>query len=468
MGYQITSAGPLHTPSLDISVKRDKNLDIILENALGENASSAYSNPLPGTVRMVSGEVSLRSQGGLSALATGVLPLGTTPKWNKRAQLFTTTERASVAVIEIETNIKAREAFLVEWFLIRSYPISWPEISETETRLRHTAEIAKGPDHLSLRLEATAASQVARNTLTLSIEGHRIYLREISAKKRDKGRSNYMLIYCDETTLEFRRKLQECLSITLGRYLVYLGHTGFSEAWKIVRLRAVSSYSINKDVFKLLPQPPAPLSPGSYNRIDAATFNKHVSALFKNYEVLNLSQLSWGYWHAMCAPAHFAAAHYGALIESLRDAYIKSRPDLRGGKIVNDAVIWAKISGAMRAALEGAGLEDDARRILNNKLSNLNSRPTSSLLDIVCKSVGIHLGDSELGAWKRRNSAAHGARIKAEDYLSIFRDNMLLNVILMRMLTAMTEASNNYIDYCSIGHPVRPLADPVPDQHQPE
>ena len=196
--------------------------------------------------------------------------------------------------------------------------------------------------------------------------------------------------------------------------------------------------------------------------MDGARFNRVVNALFANHKTLHLRDLSWGYWHALCAPAHIAAANYGAIIEALRAAYVESNPVLRGGKIITDPTIWSSISADLRVVLNKAGLKEDALEILHNKVANLNSLPGGKLMELVCRTIGIQLGERETASWSRRNRSAHGFRANPDEQVQTVRDIKLLNLVFNRMLIAMTKASNSYIDYYSAGHPVRDIADPVP------
>ena len=38
LGFQITNPGPLHAPGVHVSIRRNKDLDIILEHVLAEGA----------------------------------------------------------------------------------------------------------------------------------------------------------------------------------------------------------------------------------------------------------------------------------------------------------------------------------------------------------------------------------------------------------------------------------------------
>jgi hypothetical protein len=67
---------------------------------------------------------------------------------------------------------------------------------------------------------------------------------------------------------------------------------------------------------------PVPLGDKYENEIGHVRFSRLVNSLYSNYEVCDFDHVSWSYWHAVCAPIHIAAVHYGASIEALQNSYI--------------------------------------------------------------------------------------------------------------------------------------------------
>jgi hypothetical protein len=461
--FRLTDAGPLHAPTVALSIRRNKNLDIMLESVLEQGAVSAYVAPTPGTVTMISATAEMTSLGGMKAIASGISPQGTRPQWNEKQGVFAMAERASLQSIDIDLHSPEPQAYLIEWCLIRAYPLVWPEMSSSHTEMQHKLLLPQGPGGLDIRRDATADSMISWDMVTLNVEGHRVYLREVyTTGKRSKSHTMCMLVYCDETTTEFRRKLQECISFALGRLLVYLGHTTFSADWSIIGARGVRGYSINKRAFMLPPHPPCLLSARGLNMMESQRFNTVVSSLCANYDKLRMSHLSWGYWHAICAPAHIGAAHYGAIIEALRNAYVQGNPNLHGGRIITDTTVREKLANGLREVLDSLSVDPDMRLLLDKKVTDFNRLPTRDLMKFVCDNIGVLLGPAELAAWQRRNDAAHGSPIDPDEQIEVVRDIKLLNGVFTRMLLAMTGASDSYIDYCSPNHPIRPIGEPVP------
>jgi hypothetical protein len=71
--FQITDAGPLHQPLRGFSIRRDDRLRLVLETDADLKATSSAVEHPPGTVRMSTERVQLRSLGGLEGELLGVI-----------------------------------------------------------------------------------------------------------------------------------------------------------------------------------------------------------------------------------------------------------------------------------------------------------------------------------------------------------------------------------------------------------
>jgi hypothetical protein len=165
----------------------------------------------------------------------------------------------------------------------------------------------------------------------------------------------------------------------------------------------------------------------------------------------------------MCAPVHMAAAHFGAAIEAVKDAYLKSHPAKFQTKLITDKAKWKLLSGAFLTAIADAGLDPTISTILTNRVaSNLNQTPSSVISEKLLAEIGITLSSVENAAWKRRHTAAHGAELDLDSVIPTIRETKLLKIILHRIVLKISAASDSYHDDYSIGHAVRKVTDPVP------
>ena len=109
-----------------------------------------------------------------------------------------------------------------------------------------------------------------------------------------------------------------------------------------------------------------------------------------------------------------------------------------------------------------AGLKEEVKAILINKLSNLNDAPQSVLTENLLTSLGLRLGERERKALRLRNISAHGKDNEVD--VEWIRDLKLMRIRFHRMLLAMTGASDSYYDFFTVGEPVvRRLTEPIPD-----
>lgn len=72
--FHVTDPGPLHAPILDLSIRRDEKLDLILETRSAPDARSTAPKHPSGTVRITTESASLENIGGVKVKLTGVIP----------------------------------------------------------------------------------------------------------------------------------------------------------------------------------------------------------------------------------------------------------------------------------------------------------------------------------------------------------------------------------------------------------
>ena len=100
--FHVTDPGPLRAPILDFSIRRDDNLDLILETRTVPEAKSTAPEHPSGTVRINTDCASLENIGGVKVKLTGVLPYRVRTSSNHR-----TGQRAAEYVDRIAKGAKA-------------------------------------------------------------------------------------------------------------------------------------------------------------------------------------------------------------------------------------------------------------------------------------------------------------------------------------------------------------------------
>jgi hypothetical protein len=246
----------------------------------------------------------------------------------------------------------------------------------------------------------------------------------------------------------------------LGNYLVYLGCSIFDADWNTIRFKSVSAYSIGKRVFDLPVMPPAPLGFTYQREITSACVSRMVNGIYCQYDSLKVGTLCWAYWHALCATMHIAAAHFGAAIEALIRNFVEARSTEFETKLVPDHDEWRSLCKEIQQVITRLAVPDETKRILISKLGSLNETPRSVLMNRALDGLDIQLSEAERHAWRRRDYAAHGIEIKEEDQLKVIQQTKLLQRMFHRLFLKVTDGSDIYNDYCSLGFPIRKLSDP--------
>jgi hypothetical protein len=189
--------------------------------------------------------------------------------------------------------------------------------------------------------------------------------------------------------------------------------------------------------------------------------NRVVNALLAKYDGLNFGDVSWAYWHTLCSTPHIAGVHFGAAIEALQRRYMAANPGRVATKIIPDRIIWTSFRDDVERVISALSPSEESKAALRQNVPSLNQVPRRTITEALLREIAIELGPDESKAWKRRNDAAHGNEVEPGEELHLIQDTKLLKVVLHRMLLRITNGSDSYFDYASLGFPVRRLQDPA-------
>ena len=444
-------------------MKRDEALRLILQTDVAADATSNAVDHPPGTVRMTTERVLLQSLGGLEGELVGVVPYSLKTRFVGAGEQAGQEEN-QVHIAKTINPKGAPAAYVIDWLEnLPSSPFVWPAVSRMTSSTVSKRAIALDDGITITRTKDGYRS--SHNTAKLTIDGCTFYVCALDRNDQPDARMPGCIVYDGAPDDLFRKKVRTALSFALGLYLVDLGSSHYDSEWIPVSPLARSAYSLAQRAFDMGPGQLAPLGPRYQNELNPAQLSRAVNAYVAAYETLDLANLSWAYWHACAATPHIAPAHFGAAIEALQSAYIRSRP----GVIATD---WAPrgagrtLRGDLAAVIDGAGLPDAAKEALKGKLATLNKTDQRPRLKAVLASLGLRLGQDEYEAWRRRNKPAHGEATRDGEELATIRDTKLLKGLFHRLLLRMTGAADQYIDYASPHFVYRPLSAPPPDLDQ--
>lgn len=463
--FQVTDAGPLRAPIRDFSLRRNGKLTLILETRCPPDAKSTAPQRPSGTVRISTESAELENIGGMKAKLLGVIPYRYRTTSNHKTGIGELTEEAQIHQLSAVVRSDAEARYTIEWLEnLPTSPFTWPASIQTKTETLTTRNIGLGDDEITL-FSKDARLSSSQHAAKIRVGGKEIYVCALERKNSDGLKKPGCILYVGTPDDEFRKRVRTALSFALGVYLVELGSAVYDNDWEAISFKSRSAYSIDGKVLDLPVLPPAPLGMRWQHELSPVPFARLVNAVFEKYEALGFSDLSWGYWHALCATPHIAAVHFGAAIEMLTRQYAASKPDRFPQKIIDDTAVWNSFRVQIDEAVSKLEITEVKKSALRKNIGGLNRVHQRDILDAVLKDIGIELGVDEIQAWRRRHEAAHGIATEAGEELDVIRDIKLLKVMFHRMLLRTLNGAETYLDYATPGFPIRKLADPVPSQN---
>lgn len=458
-GVTVADAGPLPAPVTSFTLRREPNRELVLETVTPGRAWGVQDAGEPGRIYTPDGVVRFTSKFGLVGEATGVWPGSSKSRAGPDGQRQL---RQSAHLNRLSLRIERRRkvGFTLDWVEnLDGESMIWAGGAVLDEFGREpTRKIGAGPTAVTLRgLPTGSSSRLA--ALELNVGGIGLFVCTADARE-GLVRPGYFL-YRGAPDDETRRRIREVVGFALGCGLVYLGSTGLTAKSELVWTTAVSGNPYGDRIFDFFAEPPAPLSANPDRWVQEAILSRCADALFRHYDEMNFRQLSWNYWHAVCAPMHMKPAHFGAAIEGLQDAYAASHPKPTRKRIIADGRNAKGLLASLKATLARADLDPKVVEILEGKIANLNQASGALVSERIFEELDLGRGPEEVAAWQRRNEAAHGKTRTPEESIPLMRDTKLLQLLLHRVVLRIADASPQYMDNYTVGRSVRPLRYPV-------
>lgn len=467
--FSVVEAGPLYTPINAWKVKRDDKLNLIVETIGDEETEDNFhldrADIPAGTLRVNTDGVTLKSQvldttvvfEGISAFNTEAYRSESHGK--REVRQVSKVRKISASVVNDEPAV-----FTIDYLEnVPSY--QWPDPVSNTVKTIETRVIGRPPDAVTLTTEDEPSSR-GMATVRLQLDGIVFYI--VSSRAKDEGqiRPGYIL-YVGTPAQEFRRKVRAILSFSLGAFLVYLGGATFTENWCLKTFASYSAYSMDMRAFALPSHPPTLLGDRGVFEVRVPQMQRLVSALYETCDMLNFGSLNWAYWHAVTAPVHIAAVHFGALIEAMQRRYIDAHLADFPAKIIGEPQKWAVFATEAEQLIAKLEIPDPAKAQMRLNIGLLNQVHRKTQTDELLRRIGLTLGNAETDAWKARHDAAHGNDTDDGDVRARIHSNRILKVMFHRMLLKIILGSDVYFDFTSLNYPLRPIDQPMPEDSRP-
>lgn len=457
----MVDCGPLYGPVDSFILERDKEthqLTLKTRSSLDSKRSADYQTPIAGTVRVNDDKAIIELISGLQLLLKGVRPYSDRNHVNASGEGFKE-ECASIHSIEAIKDGKTA-AFAIEWVAnVDTSTYHYPDYLSCEEVVTSTRTFGRS-SNIFLKQQIDRKGFSNSSGLRLEVGGFELYLALNQDYKNQPLPGSGFILYKGFPDKDVRHKIRDCLSFAFGRPLVYLGYTLLTEDSEFVGFQAVGAHSVDGKLYAIHTCPPAPVSTSIFNFMEQEVISNTVNKLFSCYEDLNFLHVSWIYWHALCAPIHTRAAQLGAGIEALQNAFRKLKKHGYSTTLLKsqDAKFLRE---EFLKLVNSMDIDTTLKQALVNKASGLNDVSQNMLNDRFFSCLSLQLGDDEKRAWRRRNEAAHGTIVEADDYPSLIRENRLLLTIFHRIVLSLSQAHEEYIDYYTNGFPIRKLSEPA-------
>ena len=448
----VEDPGPFRRPTKSVRVKRTKH-GAIRVRALSERTAArdpSFPQHPAGTVRRNDVCASVKS-GGWNVVLRGLSQPRELLRWEGEFE-----EEAHVWNVEGAAEDAAAPVQTIEWIANANVQqFVMPALMTEDSTTSYTRSFP-GQDVVFEQTQTFTAHSSSWNALIVDVAGmHFTFIPNETSKR--KAPWSARLIYSGAPSDQSRARVRQVLSLMLGRPLVYFGFEQRDADHERVAFEARSAYSGGGSWYAVHSMPPAPLTEKSDSvRLDSKLVSRFLSGVLGNYNRFDLNTALHFYLNALAAPVTLAASHFGSAIEALRNAYEEAYPNAYIKSLMkrDDAERAKTAWHGMVAALD---IDGDVKSELAAKVSQLNSASIRTRNRRFLQALNLESNELEEKAWMRRNSAAHGELAEDEEMVELMREVKILRGLFHRILLRMTDASEEYIDYHSLGFPSRPL-----------
>ena len=450
----VDDSGPFRRPTKSIKVQRTKHGAIRIR-ALSERTSvrdPRFPQRPAGTVRRNDDCASVKGAG-WKILLRGLSEPRELPRWEgdfeEESHVWNVEGAAEDAVAPAQTTEWIANANVQQFIL--------PALMTEDSTTSYTRSFP-GQDAVFGQAQTFTGHSSSWNALFVQVSGvHFTFIPNEKSKR--KAPWSARLIYAGAPSDESRTRVRQVLSLMIGRPLVYFGFEQRDVDHQCVAFEARSAYSGGGSWYAIQSMPPAPLTEKANGvRLDGKLVNRFLTGVLDNYERFDLNTALHFYLNALAAPVTLAASHFGSAIEALRNAYEEAHPDAYIKSLMNrgDA---ERAKTAWQEVVAALDIDVGVKSELVAKASQLNSASIRTRNMRFLQALNLESNELEQKAWMRRNSAAHGELAGDEEMVELVREIKILRGLFHRILLRMTNASDEYIDYHSLGFPSRQLGE---------
>ncbi|HEK1684522.1 TPA: hypothetical protein SMR42_000832 [Pseudomonas putida] len=434
----------------ELSISRNDELQLTLETISPASLQEKEEKHPLGTIHTNDKTILLDFHGG-QAILKGVHRTKSSTRFAD--PLGTTKNTYNFHSVEYKHSPAERPDFTVDHIANLPQHYFWPHSSRAIEENTHTLKFSQIPS-LNIRLR-NKTDNLQRKCLHLNLGGQEVVIG-IQGESSGLIKNPGYILYIGDPSDQIRERIRNALSFTFGAPLIYFGSSAHTQQGNITSTNSCTPHTVSGNAWRITPLPPAPITEeGEVSNILSPEYIQHVATgFFSNDHNYNLSRLPWRLWYAESAPYFMRPAYYGALIEGIQTAYIESNPSTISNTITTKPE-FNRSRKILSRYLSSLDLDELQLKLFTDKLNGANKAPQRIISERFFKNLNLELGQLEITAWNKRNDAAHGNEIPQGAEINFIRETKILKIVLNRIILQLTEGSDFYIDYFTLGHPIR-------------
>lgn len=442
-----------------LELSRDDNFKLILK--VGSSATdSPKRKEMPlGHVYISNNTIELKGRLG-SGMLRGVTLQQVHTELSAHNRDAATTSQYSIDRVEFRLSDNPIN-FTVDRIANLPSHYNWPHGFKEEKTGKYKRTFTGDPP-ITIDIDSPRQTNLSSSCARLTLGDHTVFIGTMDSEDIPKSKNPGYIFYTGSPDRETREAIRDSLAFAFGLPLIHFGSCFYNERGGLIAFEALTPMTMGDRAWNIPSQPFAPITFEQPNFLDNGKFESLARAFFDNHQKHYLHVFLFRLWYAESSPYFMKPAYYGSMIETIQKRRIKST-DLSISHTILQTDDYKKIKARLTKFLQKQKLDEEIIRLLQQKIDNGNAASQRVVAERFYASLGLSLGKVENTAWNMRNDAAHGNELIPGSEIELIRSTKILRVILGRIILKLINGSEHYIDYYTLGHPVRNLNEAIPE-----
>lgn len=251
----------------------------------------------------------------------------------------------------------------------------------------------------------------------------------------------------------------EALSFVLGKRLIRIGETIYGADNYPIKESANNPWSINLNDECGQPElPPITLSTNESRILDESIVSSICEQFYNARKEVHFSDSLSSFWASRTVPAEGSIVFLSMALESLMNAWFKSKKSRSRGKYLSDQEFAPLIKDVLSLAVQRMGDREYKDRILN-RIQGSNNVGANERIEFFFQEIGIPLTEFEKDILSRVNHYRHGGSSNASQLKNLILAIRAYETLYHRALLKIIGHTGTYIDYSTYGFPTKSISE---------